>query len=313
MRSPHVRSKALDVSLRALWILLSLAPVSGADSAPQVADASAVAITDDASEATARRLCDALHALPARRKEECCGVAATNLAEACARELVPSLRARAISIDPAALDRCAADAARALEGCAWVAPRPPKPPSSCAALLEGMAAPGTACRSSFDCRDGLYCRGAAADREGICAPPARAHARCAAPADNLAAFTGLQGEARHAECEGRCVKGQCLPFAKAGDACASSAICEPGLHCRSGRCATEPPPAIGESCAAEPTCRAGAYCRDGTCAAVKQPGEPCQRPGECGGLACERKPGAKTGVCADPCGPGGHLARVAAR
>jgi hypothetical protein len=308
MRTPHVRPKAAHLLTRALWLVLLLAPVASGETSIEGRATAAAAV--DPSDAIARHLCDVLHALPARRKQECCGTVSTDLAEACTRELAPSLRRNAISIDPAALDRCAEDAARQLEGCGWVGPRPPKAPSSCTTLLEGAVPAGALCSSSFDCRDGLYCRGAAAGRQGICAAPARAHARCAAPADNLAAFTGLQGDPRHAECEGRCVKGQCLPLAKAGAECPSSAMCEPGLHCRAGRCEVEPPPGIGESCAGETACRAGAYCRDGTCVSLKQPGEACSLPGECGGLACERKPGEKTGTCADPCGPGGHLVQA---
>ena len=46
----------------------------------------------------------------------------------------------------------------------------------------------------------------------------------------------------------------------------------------------------------------------GKCVATKKIGETCTLPVECGGLACERQQQhAKTGICTDPCGPGGHL------
>ena len=56
----------------------------------------------------AQRLCDALHALPAKRKSECCGITLDSLAPACAQELKASLRRGAVTLDAAAIDRCAA-------------------------------------------------------------------------------------------------------------------------------------------------------------------------------------------------------------
>src|SRR2546425_4012855 len=54
----------------------------------------------------AERLCDALHTLPAARKEECCGKALSSLARVCTQELSTALRSGAVTLDPAQIDRC---------------------------------------------------------------------------------------------------------------------------------------------------------------------------------------------------------------
>ncbi|HEX9736010.1 MAG TPA: hypothetical protein VGG06_28950 [Thermoanaerobaculia bacterium] len=252
-------------------------------------------------EPLAERFCAAVHTLQAERRKACCGTAAESLAEVCVRHLSPALRRGTVTLDAAAVDRCAADTAVELEGCGWVRPLLPKPAAACAGLLQGTLAAGSACASSLECADGLYCRGLSQEGPGRCAAPAAARAPCEAPADNLAAFTASRGDPRHRECDGQCVRGRCLPFAAAGEPCSGRASCRPGLNCLDGRCADRPLPAIGEPCAGGAGCGDG-YCRDGVCAPVKERGEPCRLPFECRAMACEKPAGSTDGVCGDPCG-----------
>jgi hypothetical protein len=291
----------------ALALALIAARAPGRAAEPEATSEAGAAPEAGAAEPLARRWCEVMHALPAERKGECCGTTPGSLAEPCTGALGAALRRGALSIDAAALERCAAEASRELEGCGWVGPRPPKPPSACTTLIEGKLESGGSCRSSLECLDGLYCRGATAEGVGVCAAPATPGGRCAAPADNLAAFSGLRDDPRHPECRGLCIKGQCLAFAGAGGACPSSAICGHGLRCIAGRCQEPPRRKIGESCEGHAACDEGTYCSAGRCAPVKGGGETCSLPAECGGLACERSRNADTGTCADPCGPGGSL------
>ena len=97
----------------------------------------------------AEGLCDALHTLPAKRKQECCGRAFPSLAVVCAQELSASLGRGAVSVDRAAVDRCAAEASRQLEGCKWVTPLMPPLPDACRGVVAGKLVSGAACRSSL--------------------------------------------------------------------------------------------------------------------------------------------------------------------
>jgi len=138
----------------------------------------------------AQRLCDALHTLPTRRKKECCGRAPPSLAAVCAQELSASIRNRAVGLDAATIDWCAAETSRQLERCDWVTPLMPKLPDACRNIAHGrLKGAGARCRSSFECPDGLFCKGVRPGKDGICAAPGASRTRCEVPADNLAAFT----------------------------------------------------------------------------------------------------------------------------
>jgi len=254
-------------------------------------------------EGLAQRLCDALHALPAKRKSECCGTTASSLAGLCARELAASIRSAAATLDAAQVERCTAATSRQLEGCGWVTPVLPNLPEACRNIIQGRLKAGVRCGSSVECQDGLFCRGVGPESQGICTAPAAAHTRCEVPADNLAAFTRGEEDPRHAVCDGFCIKGQCLPFSPAGGSCESSSQCRPGLNCIARHCQGEPLPKIGEPCPDHTACQAGAYCQAGHCAALKNAGEPCALPFECRAFECVKSPGAQTGSCGEPCGP----------
>jgi hypothetical protein len=247
------------------------------------------------------QLCDALHALPASRKLECCGGTAGNLAAVCATEVGAALQRKAVQIDEAALKKCAADTAHELEGCAWVTPLLPRLPPSCERLVEGTLKSGATCRSALECGAGLYCRGVTPTGAGVCAEPAAVGSRCENPADNLVSFVRAKDDARHPSCRGVCLKGQCLARIDEGGACPSTAACVAGLNCIGGHCTTHALPALGEACSGTSECGDAAVCVDAKCSKPKDAGASCKLPFECRSLACDKAPTAESGVCTEVC------------
>jgi hypothetical protein len=247
------------------------------------------------------RLCDALHGLPERRKAECCGSksAPGGLTTECVRVVTIALRDKAVTVADAALDRCTADAEQLVRGCDWVTPLAPRAPDSCQAILTGLYSAGAQCRSSLDCEDGLFCRGATPTTTGVCSAPAPAGAACGAPADTLATYVkDTDYVERHRECEGFCRSGRCADFVGAGGSCSSNVQCGPGAQCLDRTCAARPLPKAGEPC--KGSCADDAACVAGTCIARKAAGEACSSPFECQ-AACIMKPGEKAGVCGGQC------------
>src|SRR5262249_386139 len=95
-----------------LLLLIAIAPralAAPADHRPRQAPPARKPSAPAASAAdpVAGRLCDALHALPAKRKAECCGTSAASLADLCSSEVTAALRRGAVRVDGAAVDRCA--------------------------------------------------------------------------------------------------------------------------------------------------------------------------------------------------------------
>ena len=231
-------------------------------------------------ESLARRLCDALHALPMGRRAACCGQpAGSSLADECSRTLSLSLADRAVRLDAAEVDRCVAAASHAVEGCDWVGALAPLPPEACRAVIHGQLTAGGRCRSALECGEGLACRGVGPTTPGTCAAPAAPGAACASAADTLASEASQIGyEEHHPECNGFCQKGRCTAFVPLGGACVSSVQCAPGSHCALGRCT------------------AGAE----LAAILKSVGEACSSPFECKG-GCLKPEGAERGVCGMQC------------
>jgi hypothetical protein len=252
-------------------------------------------------DALAQRVCEVLQALPSRRKQACCGGAGSSLAAVCTSELSAALKRGAVAVDSARVEQCRTETGAELEGCGWVTPLMPKLADACAGIIDGTLAAGASCRSSLECGDGLHCRGVTPGSAGVCAVPGEPHSRCELPADNLASFARGQDDPRHPVCDGVCLKGQCLPFVAAGGECPSTAACAPGLNCLSGHCQAKALPVLGEACSAKAECAGDAVCADGRCSMPKDAGESCKLPFECRALACDRKPGAASGVCTDAC------------
>src|SRR5262245_29428087 len=254
----------------------------------------------------AQRLCDALYTQPLKRRSECCpGSGSSNVAPLCGQQLSAAIRRGSVRVEAAAVDRCAEETRSELEGCSWVNPLLPPLPHACSELAQGTLPAGAKCESSLECADGLHCNGVSPVSQGVCSSPSAARASCTVPADNLSALLRARDDPRHPECQGRCVKGQCLPWAEAGGACVSSATCVPELNCIAGHCEKKALPKAGEPCPGKTACDSGAYCSAaGQCVALKGAGEACSQPFECRGLVCTKTPGESSGKCGNPCGSG---------
>ncbi|WP_437632150.1 hypothetical protein [Sorangium sp. So ce854] len=260
-----------------------------------------------APEPLAARLCEALHALPARRKAACCGGAAGfHAAAECARALSFAARANAVTLSPEDVARCVEAMERSLEGCDWVSPLAAPVPPACEAIVRGALPEGARCRSSLECVDGLRCDGAGPTDAGICRPP-RAGGPCGLSVDALAAVTRQTRHAdAHPECRGHCAGRACADDVPLGGRCESHAACGRGRRCVGGRCSDAPLPPAGAACLGG-LCAPGARCVGGRCAAPKAEGEACTRDGECR-AACVRPggraaaPGGAAGVCGKRCG-----------
>jgi hypothetical protein len=233
-------------------------------------------------ESLSTRFCDALQTLPETRKAQCCGTSPTGgVANECARELNRSLRDHAITLDPADVERCAAESSRALDGCDWVTPYLPRTAASCRGILHGRLEAGARCRSSLECRDGLACRGNGTTVPGVCAPPGVAGVSCGGAPDTLQTYARqTDDDMRHPECAGFCFRGRCSPFISLGGMCSADQQCAPGSHCASRRCVKGPRPTLGEACEGT-TCDGALVCVEGHCSQAKKAGERCTQPFEC--------------------------------
>ncbi|MGK4001952.1 hypothetical protein WMF31_04970 [Sorangium sp. So ce1036] len=174
---------------------------------------------EGAPEPHAARLCEALHALPARRKAACRGVAAGfHATAACTRALSFAVRAGAVTLSPDDVSRCVAAMARSLEGCGWVSPLAAAVPPACEGIVRGTLGVGARCRSSLECVDGLRCDGAGPTDAGACRAP-RAVGPCGRSVDALAAVTRQTRFAEaHPECRGHCAGRACADGAPPGAA-----------------------------------------------------------------------------------------------
>jgi hypothetical protein len=267
------------------------------------ADAGKQAHSSHAASAPPRsvaQLCEALQTLPETRRASCCATTPTSgLGDECVRVVGDALRGGGVTLEPADAARCAADAARALEGCDWVTPYAPRVPSSCRGVLHGRRVAGAACRSSIECVDGSFCWGSGPTTAGVCIPPAPAGATCGAAIDALATFARQTGDDRHPECAGYCAKGRCAAFVAVGGACTASEQCGRDAHCAAGRCVAGPAAQAGEACG-QASCAGDLVCTNGVCGPPKSAGEACSAPGECAATCLP--PGAdKTRVCGMQC------------
>jgi hypothetical protein len=289
-------------------------PTASVSASPPVASASAAAAaggddeirpvypnTNDPPDPLAGKLCEALHGVPVKRRAACCAHGAGfSLEGECTRTLSFALREKAVTVDPAAVDACAAAMARAHEGCAWVGPTGAPLPAECDGIVRGTLEEGKRCRSSLECVDGLRCQGVGPTDMGQCAKPkGRGHV-CAIAVDTLASFTRQDGfDERHPECAGYCSHRRCDDFVAVGGACKTRAQCGPGKICAGGKCAEGALPGEGEACVSG-ACAKGLRCAGGKCAAPKKEGEACENDAECLG-GCVRGDGGKKGTCGMKC------------
>jgi hypothetical protein len=163
----------------------------------------------------ALRLCDALHALPAKRLAECtskpAGPAPAIIRGQCVRTLTAALASHAVTVDPGAVDRCTDAMNRATTACDWATSASPLPlPPECDGIVHGALAAGAPCRSSLECPDGMRCQGLSTIDTGTCAAPKAAGLACNLADDMLATFARQDHYDRiHPECAGACVGRQC--------------------------------------------------------------------------------------------------------
>ncbi|MEP7126120.1 MAG: hypothetical protein ABJE95_34625 [Byssovorax sp.] len=249
----------------------------------------------------ATRYCEAVQALPEKRKAACCTTARTGVAPtvACVRTLTYALGQHAVTVDAAALDRCVEAMTRATLGCDWVTPFSIAIPLVCQEIVTGKLAEKERCRSSLECVAGLRCQGLSSTDLGACGPPRPARMQCGVGADMLATYTRQDGVDRdHPECAGRCARGQCEDAAALGAECKSDAQCGKS-RCVAGKCADSALPALGAACPAG-ACAPGAGCVAGVCVAPKAEGAACGSHAECRG-ECVTEDGGAAGTCAKRC------------
>ena len=237
----------------------------------------------------ATRLCETLHAAPARRKAECCGGEPTPfLAAECARVLGSTLHAKTAELDEAAALRCAAAMTDTLQGCDWVTPSPPTAPEACQGLLKGKLAMGSVCRSSLECEGQLHCAGVSPTKTGVCTPPGAKGAGCGTHVDVLATYLFDRGiAASHPFCTDFCslVTHKCEREPAIGSACVASVNCAPSQTCLNGRCSAAHLGGPGEACGAA-SCANGLRCVDKMCAPLASAGEACSSDTDCAVGGC---------------------------
>jgi hypothetical protein len=214
----------------------------------------------------ARKLCQALHALPAERKASCCGTPPQRpLLTECERVVTRSLASRSVALDASAVDACALGMQRALLGCDWVTPSQPLAPPACRNLFRGKLLTGSACQSSLECAGNLHCEGSTPTKAGVCTPPAAVGAACGSHVDALAAYTLTRDlEHSHPFCADFCslLSHKCQPSPAAGAHCQATVNCGEGQSCIEGVCSTMERRARelarpGEICSTDFDCAAG--------------------------------------------------------
>ncbi|HRG98980.1 MAG TPA: hypothetical protein PLR99_22175 [Polyangiaceae bacterium] len=254
-----------------------------------------------APEPLAVRLCEAMSARQEARRAECCktqpGIVLTS---ECVRMVSAALRAKAVRVEPAAVDACVAAIDAGLAGCEWVGPFPPGPPEACQGLFHGLVPAGARCRSSLECERDLRCHGAGPTTPGKCGPGKADGEACGSSTDALASYARQSTlDTQHPECAKACVAHRCSAPLADGAACVLSASCAPGSQCAQKSCQRRAPSKLGEACPGG-VCEAGSECLRGKCAAKRPAGAPCEADFECRG-GCVKAKGQRVGTCGMRC------------
>lgn len=229
----------------------------------------------------ARRLCEVLYQLPLDRRAACCSArpSATFALSQCTLTLSAAVGAGAVILDAKAVTACAAAQADELTGCDWVGPNPPALPPVCRDLLRGTRKAGDVCRSSLECADGAYCRGAGPTQTGRCGPPKQDGQACRLGVDALAGYVREDEGLHHPECAGFCGHYRCAPRASPGGACRMSGECPAGERCNGTKCVAGVAAQAGEACGGG--CAEGLRCVNGRCQAPFAAGAGCALDAEC--------------------------------
>ena len=206
----------------------------------------------------AQRFCDTVHSIEEERRAMCCGERpGLVFAGECARTLGAAMRSRAVTLDPADVDACAAAVTGTYSGCDWTGPHPPPLPDVCGGVVHGTLPAGAVCRSALECAGDLHCHGVGPTDPGRCAPPHEGADACGGSVDSLATYTRQDAARAHGECAGYCDRRRCAARVGAGGACVSDYACGPGMRCAAGVCANPGPVDASPYSARRP---AGATC-----------------------------------------------------
>jgi len=221
-------------------------PPPGRSSDPQsvITDDAPALFAGDAGapDPLAARLCSALVERAHARRAECTGTKpGVSFGAVCAGALTSSLRSRALALDGAAVDACAAAVETQLRDCAKLAPLDPPPPAQCQGIVRGLRGEGATCRSSLECAEDLRCRGVSPTSVGTCARGLPDGVPCGLAVDPLAAYTRQDLDRSHPECAGFCSDRRCAPRAARGGACRATIGCEATDVCVGGRCVARDP------------------------------------------------------------------------
>lgn len=244
------------------------------------------------------RFCEALHDLPESRRAACCrrrmGTVATGL---CIQALSSAVRSKALAVDEAKLRSCLSSLRTSLEGCEWIGPLRPPLPEDCQGVLVGKIPVDKACKSSLECHSGLICYGAGPTQAGRCIQSLPAGASCGTGVDVLVAYTGLNVEGGHRECQGYCLGHRCTNRSPIGSECKASMHCVAGAHCADGKCVAGSVARIGDDCSGG-DCETGSRCIRKRCSEPLASGASCTMDQECRGGCLPADGG---GVCGIRC------------
>ncbi len=248
----------------------------------------------------ATRLCTAIQDVPRKSKATCCGTKPGVLFSGeCTRMLSVALQEGAVTLQEPAVAACEQAMASLYQGCDWVGTRSRPLPPACQSIIDGQRNEKQACRSSLECRPGLYCHGVSPTTPGTCGLPRAPGGSCGRGKDALQAYLP-DALGRHEACAGYCAGAKCRPHAAEGDACRAHAHCGPGFHCGSDRtCAPGEHGALGKTCLVG-RCAPGLTCIDDTCQAPRKTGATCTADADCLG-ACLVDGQGPTGVCGMRC------------
>ena len=248
--------------------------------------------TSDPPLPQAQKYCDLAYELAEQKRKECCPNVSffpVRPTEECVRTLSYALRSGAVALSDADLSTCEAAVTSAAKACDWGGAWP----DGCLGIVHGTREERGECRSSLECKEGMFCAGLGVSKPGKCNPSLPDGAKCGGVVDSLASFIKQDPERVNSPCKGTCNRRICAPRLKAGDACQSGLQCVAGARCAEGKCTEGPLPKEGP-CEGG-SCAEGSRCVDKQCVKELRIGDACTSAGACRSGSCEK------GVCTMKC------------
>jgi hypothetical protein len=289
----------------------SIAGASGESGAEEDDVRPVYPVTGVTTNPLATRLCIALHEVPEKKRSTCCKEPPAPVVKGeCERMLSAALNAKAVTIEPSAVDACVAAMDATYSGCDWVGPFPPDVPAACLGIVKGTLKAKDRCRSSLECGAGLRCHGVGPTTIGRCGAPREDGAGCSGGnVDTLVTFARQNDlDDTHPECKGYCDRIRCASWVAEGGACRNHRECGPehscvseGQHSKdSARCMKRARAKLGEACSGD-ICESGLRCISGKCRPRLTAGTACERDFDCLG-GCIKPDGGTKGLCGQKCG-----------